>query len=227
MASHSGGRGDAGGLGVRSPRPERTTTHRRDHLPRTGQGRPENGVPSFLTCVRGGKTFTTASKPRASSMRWFGHWRRASIPAGLSTCGWRVPGSFSTRPPRRPRAPRVASLLEARREAIMIEARESPVLRPAQASCSTRANAGRPVQRTTQASTCGAGPRSRPPSGADEITDATFRSATVNESPRRYADRKSTRLNSSHGYISYAVFCLKKKKKNKDNRASPTHYKTI
>src|SRR5690348_18184577 len=28
-------------------------------------------------------------------------------------------------------------------------------------------------------------------------------------------DRKSTRLNSSHPYISYAVFCLKKKKKNK------------
>src|SRR2546429_7318185 len=27
------------------------------------------------------------------------------------------------------------------------------------------------------------------------------------------ADRKSTRLNSSHGYISYAVFCLKKKNK--------------
>src|SRR5687768_18084997 len=29
----------------------------------------------------------------------------------------------------------------------------------------------------------------------------------------RLQDRKSTRLNSSHGYISYAVFCLKKKKK--------------
>src|SRR2546422_7565312 len=28
-----------------------------------------------------------------------------------------------------------------------------------------------------------------------------------------HLDRKSTRLNSSHGYISYAVFCLKKKKK--------------
>src|SRR5256884_6768688 len=27
-----------------------------------------------------------------------------------------------------------------------------------------------------------------------------------------FLDRKSTRLNSSHGYISYAVFCLKKKK---------------
>src|SRR2546422_6406893 len=29
---------------------------------------------------------------------------------------------------------------------------------------------------------------------------------------RALTDRKSTRLNSSHGYISYAVFCLKKKK---------------
>src|SRR2546429_1581601 len=30
----------------------------------------------------------------------------------------------------------------------------------------------------------------------------------------RGGDRKSTRLNSSHGYISYAVFCLKKKKRS-------------
>src|SRR2546429_5298148 len=30
----------------------------------------------------------------------------------------------------------------------------------------------------------------------------------------RAEDRKSTRLNSSHGYISYAVFCLKKKKRH-------------
>src|SRR2546422_4514668 len=45
----------------------------------------------------------------------------------------------------------------------------------------------------------------------------------LRESEERYAlaarganeDRKSTRLNSSHGYISYAVFCLKKKKKPK------------
>src|SRR2546429_3560965 len=35
----------------------------------------------------------------------------------------------------------------------------------------------------------------------------------VRRDPER--DRKSTRLNSSHGYISYAVFCLKKKKNNK------------
>src|SRR2546429_4164267 len=36
--------------------------------------------------------------------------------------------------------------------------------------------------------------------------------SACHRSPR---DRKSTRLNSSHGYISYAVFCLKKKKKQK------------
>src|SRR2546422_4636896 len=36
------------------------------------------------------------------------------------------------------------------------------------------------------------------------------------------ADRKSTRLNSSHGYISYAVFCLKKKKKQRHSRRTPT-----
>src|SRR2546422_4378108 len=38
----------------------------------------------------------------------------------------------------------------------------------------------------------------------------------------RWPDRKSTRLNSSHGYISYAVFCLKKKK-NTTNKASCAH----
>src|SRR5205807_9765251 len=35
---------------------------------------------------------------------------------------------------------------------------------------------------------------------------------------REKADRKSTRLNSSHLVISYAVFCLKKKKKNKNKK---------
>src|SRR2546427_7761317 len=40
------------------------------------------------------------------------------------------------------------------------------------------------------------------------------------------ADRKSTRLNSSHSQISYAVFCLKKKKKKQNNNIidrQPTH----
>src|SRR5216684_7184631 len=35
--------------------------------------------------------------------------------------------------------------------------------------------------------------------------------------PHTPGDRKSTRLNSSHGYISYAVSCLKKKKTNEFN----------
>src|SRR2546422_2255665 len=35
-------------------------------------------------------------------------------------------------------------------------------------------------------------------------------------------DRKSTRLNSSHGYISYAVFCLKKKKKTTKLKHTPS-----
>src|SRR3989449_7412875 len=48
------------------------------------------------------------------------------------------------------------------------------------------------------------GRRSAEPPGSDVGADA-----------RAARDRKSTRLNSSHGYISYAVFCLKKKKKHK------------
>src|SRR5947208_8344557 len=36
--------------------------------------------------------------------------------------------------------------------------------------------------------------------------------------PAHHLDRKSTRLNSSHQIISYAVFCLKKKKKNKNEQ---------
>src|SRR5947209_13145950 len=37
-------------------------------------------------------------------------------------------------------------------------------------------------------------------------------------------DRKSTRLNSSHANISYAVFCLKKKKKTKKNIVTNQHH---
>src|SRR2546422_7496878 len=53
------------------------------------------------------------------------------------------------------------------------------------------------------------------------IVDGIFSIAAAIRAARRHdrwgawalqGDRKSTRLNSSHGYISYAVFCLKKKK---------------
>src|SRR5688572_32669025 len=37
-----------------------------------------------------------------------------------------------------------------------------------------------------------------------------------------FADRKSTRLNSSHSQISYAVFCLKRKKKKKQKTTKKT-----
>src|SRR2546422_4544139 len=44
--------------------------------------------------------------------------------------------------------------------------------------------------------------------------------------PASTTDRKSTRLNSSHGYISYAVFCLKKKKKKKQSQIEMLHKQT-
>src|SRR5688572_31859272 len=50
-------------------------------------------------------------------------------------------------------------------------------------------------------------PWSRPPA---EVAGASERVP-----PATQADRKSTRLNSSHSQISYAVFCLKKKKNKK------------
>src|SRR5207245_10229464 len=44
---------------------------------------------------------------------------------------------------------------------------------------------------------------------------------TVNQvGQRRLTDRKSTRLNSSHGSISYAVFCLKKKQKQQKHKTT-------
>src|SRR5204863_6999395 len=46
---------------------------------------------------------------------------------------------------------------------------------------------------------------------------SSTQSSTTSGSTRRRPDRKSTRLNSSHVEISYAVFCLKKKKKNSTN----------
>src|SRR5262245_64185443 len=62
--------------------------------------------------------------------------------------------------------------------------------------------------------------RAAGPTGAHRSTSQLLRRMSV--SPLRRSrdgnvgpDRKSTRLNSSHLGISYAVFCLKKKKKNK------------
>src|SRR2546422_1271072 len=48
-------------------------------------------------------------------------------------------------------------------------------------------------------------PKPKPAPGKKHVSEKEF--------VVQVGDRKSTRLNSSHGYISYAVFCLKKKKK--------------
>src|SRR2546422_4455377 len=51
----------------------------------------------------------------------------------------------------------------------------------------------------------------------DEAAQHEQRRRAVAGPVRLRRDRKSTRLNSSHGYISYAVFCLKKKKNNSND----------
>src|SRR2546429_6615184 len=55
--------------------------------------------------------------------------------------------------------------------------------------------------------------------GGDFTYSITPRGSTELVELSTSLDRKSTRLNSSHGYISYAVFCLKKKK-NTHSRAA-------
>src|SRR2546422_6872939 len=49
------------------------------------------------------------------------------------------------------------------------------------------------------------------------LMDMDIHHAFKGDGVLRGGDRKSTRLNSSHGYISYAVFCLKKKKKKENS----------
>src|SRR2546429_6184418 len=58
-------------------------------------------------------------------------------------------------------------------------------------------------------------------SSCPPVSPPRRRSAARGRPGAGYRDRKSTRLNSSHGYISYAVFCLKKKKQIPPSR-SPT-----
>src|SRR5436190_11633047 len=62
----------------------------------------------------------------------------------------------------------------------------------------------------------GASPRLRPAPCQSSCVTSNFHAQAVDpERPHgKFEDRKSTRLNSSHTVISYAVFCLKKKKKS-------------
>src|SRR5690349_22200774 len=56
-----------------------------------------------------------------------------------------------------------------------------------------------------------------------DAVDALVRSLEVAVPPGLFEDRKSTRLNSSHVEISYAVFCLKKKKKTNHYQSHISH----
>src|SRR5438309_5780803 len=60
-----------------------------------------------------------------------------------------------------------------------------------------------------------------------EVTHVNIPAGRENRSVMYVTDRKSTRLNSSHSSISYAVFCLKKKKKQKKNTTQADQTKTI
>src|SRR2546430_12624371 len=79
-----------------------------------------------------------------------------------------------------------------------------------------RATPSTPPRSARRARRC-APPRSRPAAGGGP-SPACRQAAAV-----RRGDRKSTRLNSSHSQISYAVFCLKKKK----DKIDATHHTAI
>src|SRR2546426_5879203 len=56
--------------------------------------------------------------------------------------------------------------------------------------------------------------------GEQQTINVTVDTNSLEAGSHTATDRKSTRLNSSHLVISYAVFCLKKKKKTKTNNAT-------
>src|SRR2546427_6800234 len=61
----------------------------------------------------------------------------------------------------------------------------------------------------------------RCPAGRDGAVNVMSEETTLS------LDRKSTRLNSSHSQISYAVFCLKKKKKKKQAKQTIAEARTV
>src|SRR5690348_17555298 len=68
--------------------------------------------------------------------------------------------------------------------------------------------------------------RSQTMEAASDQLATRLHEPTTRPVPASWADRKSTRLNSSHPSISYAVFCLKKKKKEKKTKHHDKKEKT-
>src|SRR2546422_2093217 len=71
-----------------------------------------------------------------------------------------------------------------------------------------------PISRQGRAQPAGCSRLSLRPACSEQGAQAQRNKAASSQTQ----DRKSTRLNSSHGYISYAVFCLKKKNKLKNTQ---------
>src|SRR2546427_8723054 len=101
----------------------------------------------------------------------------------------------------------------------------TPAVRPSTRSANRAAESGTAILAPSGAvmstRNCGVsafGNREKPTTGtrASEATTNAAPSAKVRAGRRR--DRKSTRLNSSHSQISYAVFCLKKKNNKEQHK---------
>src|SRR2546422_6628515 len=79
---------------------------------------------------------------------------------------------------------------------------------------------GRPVAEPSQDMVLGCYFLTKEPA---DFEQAEVKAKAAHVSSLAELDRKSTRLNSSHGYISYAVFCLKKKKLKVLTKHSMSH----
>src|SRR5438132_10767088 len=77
-----------------------------------------------------------------------------------------------------------------------------------------------PISRPSACRTARAGTLRFPPSAAARARRSLSRAHRTARSRSPHRDRKSTRLNSSHTVISYAVFCLKKKNKTEGLHAA-------
>src|SRR5256884_2750656 len=85
-----------------------------------------------------------------------------------------------------------------------------------------------PISVAVLLTSCSSTPTDVPSPAYERRPPAPAAASSVNPVVQWNRDRKSTRLNSSHGYISYAVFCLKKKNKKKHTttRMHPMEHNT-
>src|SRR5690625_589537 len=140
-------------------------------------------------------------------------------------CGHRRPGCRGSRPASADATDRTSRLgcRHRRRHQSAVRgpdgfrwpARRVPIgaSRPVPATAGPVGGAVQGRRRQTGATTCAADPRATHPAGEGHLQHL-HRASTTGR------DRKSTRLNSSHVAISYAVFCLKKKTKYKEINVS-------